>query len=223
MTRLPFSVGVAALVTSLALKTDAAAVTVLYVLPDRLDVDGNPMPTPTLTAKPSVFLQQTMVVSVVGPVESGLTKYEIKRIDNGVIYSAADKTETVDRPPSTFIFNVEQGDGKVLRVNADPSPEHQRPDGVYESAVGTDLECTLDDAKERGVCIGANLYADLTTITSGTQAVVATHTESIGTTFTGDVVPIATLSSGAAHSLSVPYKALIAALVPVAFGAFVLL
>ncbi|PPQ75073.1 hypothetical protein CVT24_010145 [Panaeolus cyanescens] len=223
MTRLAFSVGVAALVTSLALYTNAAAVTVLYVLPDRLDVDGNPMPTPMLTAKPSVFLQQTMVVSAVGPVESGLTKYEVKRVESGYIYSAADKTETLDKPPRTIIFNVEQGDGKILRIKGDPSVEQQLPDGSSWSIVGTDLECTLDDAKERGVCIGANLHADLTTITSGTQTVVATQTESIGTTFTGDVVPFATLSSGAAHSLSVPYKALIAALVPVAFGAFVLL
>ncbi|PPQ73165.1 hypothetical protein CVT24_009102 [Panaeolus cyanescens] len=223
MARLAFSIGIAALVASFAAYTNAAAVTVLYVIPDRLDADGNPRPRPTLTVEPSVFPQETLIVSAVGPVESGLTKYEIKRIESGYIYSAADKTETLDEPPRTIIFNVEQGDGKILRIKGDPSAQQQLPDGSYWSIIGADLECTLDDAKERGVCIGANLHADLTTITSGTQTVVATCTESIETTFTGDVIPVATLSSGAAQPLMVSYKALIAALVPVAFGAFVLL
>lgn len=64
------------------------------------------------------------------------------------------------------------------------------------------MECTLDDKHQSGVCAGEQLHPVLTEILSGTQTVLATATETVKTTYTGSVFPIATLATGGSGSVA---------------------
>lgn len=159
-----------------------------------------------------------MIASAIGPGESGRTKYEVKNIQSRIVlHRPGIEPNTVLSEPMTatckFIKlhmldyllilrltlcrsdTYEQG-GNVLIEKGDPLvTTYASGPGVLQQA-GLNVECTLDNEKKSGVCAGEHLYAVLTEVPNATGTVLSTATETIKTTYTGSVVPVATISTG---------------------------
>ncbi|KAF9041231.1 hypothetical protein BJ165DRAFT_1487897 [Panaeolus papilionaceus] len=152
----------------------------------------------------------TTIVSAIGPAESGLTKYEIKFIQSRAVAYGPETTQTFISEPVTAICTI-------LREYGDPY--HTTFAGGSFDVIGSNFDCTVDDEKKMGVCKGANLYADVAEVVSGTQTVLSTRTETMSTTFTGTVYPMATLGTpSGANKRSVPAASFIITMAAVVCG-----
>ncbi|PPR05876.1 hypothetical protein CVT24_006630 [Panaeolus cyanescens] len=176
-------------------------------------------PTDTVSyIQPSVEWAGTELVTAIGPGESGRTKYEIKYIQSlYVIHKSGIDPKTWVSEPMTATYTHEQG-GNILIEKGDPTISTVASGGTIQD-VGLNMECVLDDKHELGVCSGENLYAELTEVVDGTQTVLSTFTETVPTTYTGTVFPIATITTSAAGSLYSTRSAVLT-LAAVMLGAF---
>ncbi|KAF9050442.1 hypothetical protein BJ165DRAFT_1001949 [Panaeolus papilionaceus] len=191
--------------------TNAAFITVYAV--------DAPLPSPTRTRVASVSVETagTVIASAIGPGESGRTKYEVKNIQSRIVlHRPGIEPNTVLSEPMTATYTYEQG-GNVLIEKGDPLvTTYASGPGVLQQA-GLNVECTLDNEKKSGVCAGEHLYAVLTEVPNATGTVLSTATETVKTTYTGSIVPVATISTGGSGKSATRSTALfvVASLIPI--------
>ncbi|PPQ84176.1 hypothetical protein CVT24_001836, partial [Panaeolus cyanescens] len=188
-------------------------------------VSAPPIATPTRTStrsRPdaSVEWAGTQIVSAIGPGESGRTKYEVQYIQSRVVlHQSGLDPVTIVKDPMTATFTHEQG-GNVLIEKGDPAVSIWASGSGQINELGKNVECQLDTEKNTGVCAGEHLYANLIESISGTQVVFATVTQTVGTTYTGNLIPLATITTGAAAGMS-SIRSTALLLATVALGAFI--
>ncbi|PPR05875.1 hypothetical protein CVT24_006629 [Panaeolus cyanescens] len=196
----------------------ASVVTVYAVNEPRPTRTRDPIDTVSYI-QPSVEWAGTELVTAIGPGESGRTKYEIKYIQSlYVIHISGTDPKTWVSEPMTATYTHEQG-GNILIEKGDAAISTVSGGGTIHN-VGLDMECVLDDKHELGVCSGENMYAELTEVVDGTQTVLSTYTTTVPTTYTGSVIPVATITTSAAASLYCTRSAVLT-LVAMVLGAFV--
>ncbi|KAF9046776.1 hypothetical protein BJ165DRAFT_1474226 [Panaeolus papilionaceus] len=143
---------------SLINSTSAAVVTVYGVdAPRPARVTTRDLP------QPSVEWAGTQTASAIGPGESGRTKYEVKYIQSRVVlHHAGGQQVTFVSEPMTATYTHEQG-GNIVIQKGDPWVQTIGTGGTIDQ-IGLNVECTLDDKHQSGVCAGEQLHPVLTEI-----------------------------------------------------------
>ncbi|PPQ67638.1 hypothetical protein CVT24_002859 [Panaeolus cyanescens] len=83
---------------------------------------------------------------------------------------------------------------------------------------GQRRKCEMDNDKKEAICVEEWLLPRLTPSVDGSRTVPVTQTETITATFTGDLIPVATLMTGGSKEL-VTSNAAAVILLAVALGA----
>ncbi|PPQ81952.1 hypothetical protein CVT24_009051 [Panaeolus cyanescens] len=158
-------------------QASCAAVTLYYV-----EAPG-PTPAPSNWVEP-LKVEGTTIYSALNPGASDLTKYEVKEIHTRVVYQLDSETITLASKPSTKTFTIEQG-VSVHRGTyvGDKSWNTVLPNGVPLQFGDSSLDCKFDAEKNEGVCALEAIQVN------------PSRTFTIGTTYTGSLLPLATVST----------------------------
>ncbi|PPQ67636.1 hypothetical protein CVT24_002857 [Panaeolus cyanescens] len=188
---------------SFASLANAAVVTLYYV-----DKNGGTSAAPTPTDDISIELADETKYSYIGPAqETGVTQYGVEHVVNRYVFHGNDvnPTVTVISEPVTRTWVLEQG-ASVHRENSPGFHTAAGAEGQPFWIQGFKENCKFDMEKKEGVCVDELELPVVTPIaTQDSQTVFSTFTSTIGTTtFTGPLVPLATVTTSGASSKLMP-------------------
>ncbi|KAF9036233.1 hypothetical protein BJ165DRAFT_1533082 [Panaeolus papilionaceus] len=178
---------IAATTLSLVTHANAAAVTLYYV--DR------PRETVTPTDNISIEFGATESYLVIGPAqETGVTRYAVEQV-----VSRFDLHGNADNPPHCYFGAIDKDLEHLPGLYTTAGPEGQ-PYWLQ----GVKQDCKLDLEKKQGVCVDEYELPVATAITTqDSSTVFSTYTTNVGvTTYTGPLLPLATVTTGAASGVA---------------------
>ncbi|KDR79333.1 hypothetical protein GALMADRAFT_243326 [Galerina marginata CBS 339.88] len=138
----------------------------------------------------------TTWVSAIGPGASGMTQYVQEEVGILLVDHFPDTTITYISTPTTISYTFEEN-ASVLYASNPPAIQT----GTFGEidVAGNVQNCTLDVGKQTGTCVEEFLQPQLVSVGgSGSSEVFSTRTQTETTTFTGALVPIATITTSGA-------------------------
>ncbi|KDR79334.1 hypothetical protein GALMADRAFT_243336 [Galerina marginata CBS 339.88] len=137
-------------------------------------------------------------VSAIGPGESGMTQYLQEDIINLLVEHAPSTTITYISAPITDSYTFEEN-ASVMHANNRPAIQTQTGTSGEVDFDGFVQNCTLDVGKQTGTCVEELLQPELVPVGgSGSSQVFSTLTQTSTTTFTGVLIPVATITTSGA-------------------------
>ncbi|KJA22573.1 hypothetical protein HYPSUDRAFT_202135 [Hypholoma sublateritium FD-334 SS-4] len=165
---------------------NGAAVTLFYV--------SAPTPTTSIHAGPTASVEEsvTRIASAIGPGDSGMTRYEVQIIQSKLALHFQDTTITYISEPATQTLTMEQGASQIY-VSVPPSVKSLENGRI--AYVGYKSNCTIDIDENTGACREEDETPQISTDTS--NFITQTST----TTYSGVLVPLATLTTSRAGKI----------------------